>query len=305
MPFLTPENGADAVTSRRADLEARISGLYRRINEKTLTPADILTDIPYRFDPRFVERIYRKPDELEQRIPGFAATYALFRFFDPDALVLDVGAHWGYSAIAMRHRGCVANILSVEAMPLNRPALERIRALDGKYDFLNVAASNEAGAVTFYLPVVNDQVITGIASTGGTLIDRFVYIPVGVAEQHPPADGQPDRIGVMIVDVQTRTLDDIVAGRRVAAVKMDVEGHEVRALQGAGRLIAEQKPMLMIEGGALYPGVVSMLTDAGYFYCQRTGTQLCRGAPQIETDGFWLHQDRAAEYKTIGLLAEP
>lgn len=48
------------------------------------------------------------------------------------------------------------------------------------------------------------------------------------------------------VQVQASTLDDEVS--HATFIKMDVEGHEVKILQGASRLIAESKPRLAITG---------------------------------------------------------
>ena len=51
-------------------------------------------------------------------------------------------------------------------------------------------------------------------------------------------------------DVFVETLDSIVAkehAKPVRLVKIDVEGHELRVLKGAARLLDEQKPALFVE----------------------------------------------------------
>ena len=48
-------------------------------------------------------------------------------------------------------------------------------------------------------------------------------------------------------EVQARRLDDVLAGRKVTFIKMDIEGSEMAALRGAERIIREQRPRLAIS----------------------------------------------------------
>lgn len=48
------------------------------------------------------------------------------------------------------------------------------------------------------------------------------------------------------VSVQVRKLDDLLKGKKVTFVKMDIEGAELEALKGAGQIIRGQKPKLAI-----------------------------------------------------------
>ena len=48
------------------------------------------------------------------------------------------------------------------------------------------------------------------------------------------------------IEVQVRRLDDVLAGRKVTFIKMDIEGSELAALRGAERIIREQRPKLAI-----------------------------------------------------------
>jgi len=70
-------------------------------------------------------------------------------------------------------------------------------------------------------------------------------------------------------DVFVETLDSIVAkekARPVKVVKIDVEGHELRVLKGAARLLDEQKPALFIEirGKGRHAAVTQFLAGFGY-----------------------------------------
>jgi FkbM family methyltransferase len=48
------------------------------------------------------------------------------------------------------------------------------------------------------------------------------------------------------IEIRVRRLDDMLKGKRVTFIKMDIEGAEMEALKGAERIIREQKPKLAI-----------------------------------------------------------
>lgn len=59
----------------------------------------------------------------------------------------------------------------------------------------------------------------------------------------------PEATGGRVVDVGVTTLDELTSahGDRVALVKLDIEGAEVRALRGARGLLARSAPLLLVE----------------------------------------------------------
>jgi FkbM family methyltransferase len=79
--------------------------------------------------------------------------------------------------------------------------------------------------------------------------------------------------------VEVSTLDDELAGLRPRLVKIDVEGAELEVLTGAGRLLGELRPVLILEhvasAAALYgaqPGAAwDLLADVGYRIFPVTG----------------------------------
>jgi FkbM family methyltransferase len=48
-------------------------------------------------------------------------------------------------------------------------------------------------------------------------------------------------------DCQTNTIDNIVGGRHIAAMKLDIEGGEILALDGARETLKESKPPILME----------------------------------------------------------
>jgi FkbM family methyltransferase len=87
-----------------------------------------------------------------------------------------------------------------------------------------VALSNENGRATLRVP----RTAKGYSNQGASLNHRKVGADYGE------------------VEVETRRLDD-EGLRDVGFIKIDVEGHEFAVLEGAGALIARDRPTLLIE----------------------------------------------------------
>lgn len=296
---------------RHAGLLAAIKDLYRRAREHSLTADDIipLAEVAVSNNENYLERIYFNRSEYDCRFMEFGKIYKIFGGFTSGQVVLDVGAHWGYSAVAMRHQGCNARVFSIEAMPLNVPPLMRLKSIDnGMYDFCNAAASDDAGTIRLYIPVINGWANTGLATTGGALRDDFAHLLAKMADVHEPRDGAIDKIGLAIANVPALPIDKIVdraVGKlgSIAAIKMDIEGHEGPALRGARCLLADQKPLLMVEGANRNPTVVAEMTGHGYFHCEyHDGRLVPHKGQSLQNDGFWLHPDKIADYQGLGIF---
>ena len=137
---ITPEE-------RSQSLLAAVAALYTRLQDRTLTDADIV-DPATLVEPNhdaFLTQLLNDRAVFDKRFGTFKEPYDLFRVFGEGETVLDVGAHWGYSVLSMRHQGCRARIVSVEAMPFHIPPLETLKRLSGgSYDYVHVAASGRA-----------------------------------------------------------------------------------------------------------------------------------------------------------------
>jgi FkbM family methyltransferase len=296
--------------ARSRSLLAAVEGLYTRLQEGALAATDVVAlqtlDVPTH--EKFLSRVFADPDLFETHFGKFKEPYDIFRVFREDETVLDVGAHWGYSALAMRYQGCRARIVSVEAMPFNIPALERQKQLaGGTYDYVHVAASDAPARLVFYVPVVNGQVLSGLASTGGTLVPEMAVVIARRAAEFAASDGAPDEVAVAKIELDARPLDDIAealgeASGPVVAIKMDIEGHEAAALRGARRLIASRRPVLMIEGG-MQPAVLEAMREYGYTRAARIGGQLVAWDGHAkQSDTFWFHPDTADTLRQRGLV---
>ena len=108
-----------------------------------------------------------------------------------------------------------------------------------------------------------------LAEAPGRLTMRVFEPGSGHSSFAPPSDD-----GSAEIDVQVTTLDEIAEnlGRRVSLVKLDVEGAELRALRGAGGVLAESRPDFILElepdhlarQGCSIAELQALFDDAGY-----------------------------------------
>ena len=146
----------------------------------------------------------------------------------PGDCYYDVGAHSGFFClIAARSVGPSGAVVAVEADPQNASVLKSNIARNNLAQIAVVEAAvwSSTGEVTFEQATEASNRTQGRVSSGG--------------------NGKSIRISVPAV-----RLDDLVYGAGRPAphlIKMDVEGAEWEALQGAQRLLSEAKPKLLCE----------------------------------------------------------
>lgn len=140
----------------------------------------------------------------------------------PDESIVDGGAFDGDTIRTIRrlHDSQFSSILALEPDPVNFAALVASAdtlppALRQRVDCRQVALSDRRG--TLYVEA------TGTLSSAAG------------------AESAPDRVAVA-----AERLDDLVEGRRVTFIKLDIEGAEIAALHGARRTIAADAPVLAV-----------------------------------------------------------
>lgn len=169
----------------------------------------------------------------------------------PGRLSVDVGANHGVYAVVMaRH---APRVLAVEP----NPRLARLlrRGLPANCTVLACALSDAPGTAELRVPLVDGHEDSYLASLDGQTAG-------------------PSRL----YRVELRTLDDCVR-EPVGLLKIDVEGHEIAVLRGAGRVLREDGPNLLIEAEERHrPGAVAtvaaLLAEHGYRGLFRDGSRL-------------------------------
>jgi FkbM family methyltransferase len=157
---------------------------------------------------------------------------ALQRLVRPGAVVVDAGANVGYvTALLARWVGPEGRVHSFEPVPETFDLLARaVRRLKLKQVRLHPQAlSDAAGAADMRIPRYADGRENLYEST---------------IEPRSGADGD-----ARVVRIETVRLDDILGedAGRVTFIKMDVEGHEERALAGAQAVLERARPALFVE----------------------------------------------------------
>jgi FkbM family methyltransferase len=163
---------------------------------------------------------------------------------DRGRAALDIGANRGVYAWYLRRYA-----KRVHAFEPNPRLARRVGwCLAPAVTVWNLALSDRSGRATLRIPTVE-----GVEVDGCSTIETGVDAPSG---------------GVETIDVEARPLDDLDLAD-VGFVKIDVEGHELAVLRGGRRLLARDRPVLLVEieerhrPGALREAT-GMLEELGY-----------------------------------------
>jgi FkbM family methyltransferase len=170
-----------------------------------------------------------------------AVSETMWRLSEGDELALDVGANIGYFTGLLASR--VGHVVALEPNPrlgrflsgnIERWAAGHKVALDTR------AASNANGTAVLHLPA-DYEGNYGIATL-------------------------EDSDGTVTYEVETVRLDDVIAGRQVGILKIDVEGHELAALEGASDALAKGliRDIVFEEHRPLPSPVSQVLASAGF-----------------------------------------
>jgi len=170
-----------------------------------------------------------------------AVSELVWRLAGGDDLAIDVGANIGYFTGLLARRA--RHVIALEPNPRLR------RFIESNVESWNVreritldyrAASDVSGTATLHLPSDYEQNF-GIASLEAS-------------------------DGTVSHQVETVRLDDVIAGRHVGLLKIDVEGHELAALEGASRsLSAGLIREVIFEDHQPLPSPVSRLLESAGF----------------------------------------
>ncbi|MDP1676622.1 MAG: FkbM family methyltransferase [Bacteroidota bacterium] len=217
----------------------------------------------------------------------------------PGDVVLDLGANFGwytkFMAEIVQNEG---KVFCIEPVPLNYNVLEGIIQslhLDNVQIF-HYAISDRNGKQTMAVP------LTG--SGEENLYEAKIVDDIAISNMHT-------------ITVETRTLDTLFAdlSKNIEFIKCDVEGHELKCLKGAEKIIKKFHPAWMIEVWGDPDDVSSqgyetfqLLTHAGYQPYIYDGQRLYkRKTGDLQNDYFFLslsHIERLQRANLIDIVSE-
>jgi FkbM family methyltransferase len=172
---------------------------------------------------RMARHVHLVPFEPELQV--------LPRFLDREAVAIDIGANVGIYAQLLA-RGS-KRVIAFEPHPGCADFLRRL-ALD-RVEVVQAAMSATDGEAILRIPFGDADDASALSSLSST--NTFG----GVDEQLV----RRERVKTMTLD---QVGDQVLAhGDRVAFVKIDVEGHEADVLAGGRRVLAAQRPTLLVE----------------------------------------------------------
>ncbi|MEV6290603.1 FkbM family methyltransferase [Streptomyces sp. NPDC051896] len=147
----------------------------------------------------------------------------LHRWVRPGDAVMDVGAHYGSYTLPLAGLvGAQGLVLALDPFAHARSVLQR-----------NVQLNN----------LRNVQVLPVAAGARAEQATLHMHDDRSRASLHASCGNRPETHPVEVVP-----LDDVAPpGRRIALIKMDIEGYEAQALQGAEQILMRDRPVVIFE----------------------------------------------------------
>ena len=174
-----------------------------------------------------------------------------------DETFVDVGANVGYYSlkIAKEYSRIGVTIIAIEAHPGNYKALCKNIGLN---DFkciatINKAVSDHKGIAKMYERV---DPANRIRSEFYSLSNGFIH-ELNIVR--PDGDS---------LEIECDTLDNILGEKRVDVMKIDIEGAEVSALEGATHILKKLRKIIVEVHGTNFNKVLQLLDDTHNFKCE-------------------------------------
>jgi FkbM family methyltransferase len=252
--------------------------LYRALFRAGL--ARLVRDRSYRSPGQFLRRpitvqanggwmqLRARTDDVFYALPNHKLSVAKWFHPRPGELVVDVGAHIGYFALAAGRAG--ARVLALEGNPAN---------------FEILAANIERNGLT------NVTAIEAALGTGGPATMAVIEGLFGMSSTRPdwvPPHGDGSGPAIQRIPVVTQLLDSVleaVAAERIDWMLIDVEGSEVDVLRGAVRALRRTERLILEVFQSPESPVLETLLHEG-------GLEVIARERQTDRTEYWLARRR-------------
>lgn len=205
------------------------------------------------WEPECVGQLFDLIEQERKKHPG-------------EAVFLDVGAHWGFYSLLALKTGYFNRIVAFEPDPTNFAQLQANLFLNdatARIEALRLAASDRDA--TFGL------VVRSRANRGGTHLAE--------EGETTEAECQAVRIG-----------DRLDFSGKLLVMKMDVESHELAAIEGVLGLLARNHCVLQIE---IWSETEELLAKRLPFVTEMLGRHGIKCVKKIDSDYFFVSQREA------------
>jgi FkbM family methyltransferase len=213
-----------------------------------------------------------------------AAMRSLAMFVGKGQTVIDVGGHIGYVALYFAHLvGKQGHVFVFEPGINNLPYAKDNLCGRQNVTLVAKALADQEGQTLFLVENTSGQ--------NNTLLKEF-------AESLAPARVSFTEVGYRETLVEVTELDTFVADYKIIPhfIKVDVEGAELRVLQGAQKTITRFKPSMLIEvnEGFQEREIYAFAFSHGYRVFDVHLKELTEYAAGVTPDIFCIHPSRAA-----------
>ena len=159
--------------------------------------------------------------------------FHFMKLIEDGGIVLDLGANIGVMSYYLSKKLPNSTIFSFEPLSLNMDTLKRIKR---KFDLNNIreylmAVGQEKGILEMVMPVINNVPMHGLSHVIHEDNKEF-------------NEGIKSEVPVIVLD---EFEDIIIPGKRITAMKIDVENFEYFVLKGGEKMIAHNQPIIYCE----------------------------------------------------------
>ena len=209
-------------------------------------------------------------------------TMILFKeLINPGNIIVEVGGHVGYISLYFSHlTGPRGQVIVFEPGSNNLPYIKHKISQNGNLtrniQLIESAVGKNKGVAIFY-----EDLLTG---QNNSLVENFDGLKVNQKNAFV-------RTGVRQRQVEVVAIDDIFLEHRIHFIKIDIEGGEWPAIQGAVNTIRKFYPILMTEIQDNRDYILYFFQSLKYIGLNEN-RQFVTSSKNLNGNIFWLHQDQ-------------
>ena len=221
------------------------------------------------------------------------ADYEFFRYSaGQQGLFLDIGANFGISVASFRLYNDTTAIISFEPLPWMENCLKHLKELEGEtFDYRMVAVGDVDGEAEIGVPTVNG---TPNFFRASAVIQKFSN--PSTRDNLRRSLGTSGPIAVQKIRVPMVRLDSV--NLEPTIIKIDVEGLELKVLEGGWQTITGCRPVVFLELSADKQSILERMSSIHYCSFSFEEHRIRKYEPDHHTDNvIFLPDERSDEVR--------